>query len=255
MDEHLIKFLVGLIFIILAINTTMVLDIASRSPYQTGAAGQGAGEPGTSLILKTPTTTTTTTTTPVTPLQIRTPTPATTTIPPTPSLKQADNLITTYVTIETPVPQVTEPRQLLQPDVSRRSYDDFITIYSLTNQTLTQAFPNVSFNLVNPPLIIDYTVTSYNVTDIKYIEYKMKSTYYKQNITVTRPYEDTWFKIIVRDKDTGNIIAEDGYGKTLSTERTKSLHIQKSGNFQFEFDGEFGTVSLTMKVDKFGNIP
>jgi len=251
MDEHLIKFLVGLIFIILAINSTMILDIASRSPYQTGAAGQGAAEPVPSLVLKTPTTTTT----PVTPVQIRTPTPATTTIPPTPSLKQAGNLITSYVTIETPVPQVTEPHELLQPDVSRSSYDDFITIYSLTNQTLTQAFPNVSFNLVNPPLIIDYTITPFNVTDIKYIEYKIKSTYYKQNITVTRPYEDTWFKIIVRDKDTGNIIAEDGYGKTLSMDRTKSLDIQKSGNFQFEFDGEFATIDLKMKVNPLGNIP
>ena len=253
MDEHLIKFLVGLIFIILAINTTMILDIASRSPYQTGAAGQGAAEPVPSLVLITPTTTTTTT--PVTPLQIRTPAPASTTIPPTPSLKQADNLITTYVTIETPVPLVTETRELLQPDVSRTSYDDFITIYSITNQTLTQAFPIVSFNLVNAPLIIDYTVTPYNITDIKYIEYKMKSTYYKQNITVTRPYEDTWFTIVVKDKDTGNIIAEDGYGKSRSTERSKSLDIQRTGNFQFEFDGQFGTVNLTMKVNPLGNLP
>jgi hypothetical protein len=251
MDEDLIKFLVGLIFIILAINTTMILDIASRSPYQTSAAGQGAAEPVTPLVLKTPTTTTT----PVTPIQIRAPTPATTTIPPTPPLKQADHLISPYVTIETPVPQVTEPRELLQPDVSRRSYDDFITIYSLTNQNLTQAFPNVSFNLVNPPLIIDYTITPFNVTDIKYIEYKMKSTYYKQNITVNRPFEDTWFTIIVRDKDTGNIIAEDGYGKTRSTDRSNHLEILKSGNFQFAFDGEFGKVNLTMKVDKLGNIP
>jgi len=251
MDEDLIKFLVGLIFIILAINTTMILDIASRSPYQNSAAGQGAAEPVPSLVLKTPTTTTT----PVTPLQIRAPTPATTTIPPTPSLKQADNFITSYVTIETPVPQVTEPRELLQPDVSRRSYDDFITIYSLTNQNLTQAFPNVSFNLANPPLIIEYTITPYNVTDIKYIEYKLKSTYYKENITVIRPFEDTWFTVTVRDKDTGNIIAEDGYGKTRSTVRSNHLEILKSGNFQFTFDGEFGKVNLTMKVNKLGNLP
>jgi len=251
MDEHLIKFLIGVIFIILTINTTMILDIASRSPYQNSTAGQGAGEPGTSLMLKSPTTTTP----PVTPPQVRAPTPSATIISPTPSLKQADNLITTYVTIETPTPQVTEPHTLLQPDVPRSSYDDFVTIYSLTNQTLTQSFPLVSFNLVNPPLIIEYEVTPFNITDIKYIEYKMKSTYYKQNITVTRPYEDTWFTVIVRNKDTGKIVAEDGFGKTLSTEQSKRLAIQKSGNFQFEFAGQFGNITLTMKVDKLGNIP
>jgi hypothetical protein len=251
MDEHLIKFLIGLIFIILAINTTVIFDIASRSPYQTTTAGQGAGEPGGSLVLKTPTTTTPS----VTPLQVRTPTPSATAIPQTPSLKQADNFITTYVTVETPIPVTTERHEMLQPDVVEHSYNDFITLFSLTNRTLSQSIPNVSFNLVNPPLIIDYTVTPYNVTDIKYIEYKQKSTYYFQNITVIRPYEDTWFTVIVRDKATGAIIAEDGFGKTHSMDRTKQLKIQRIGNLQFEFDGQFGTVNLTLKAEKLGNIP
>jgi hypothetical protein len=251
MDEHLIKFLIGVIFIILTINTTMILDITSRSPYQNSTAGQGAGEPGTSPILKSPTTTTP----PVTPLQVRAPTPSATTIPLTPSLKQADNLITTYVTIEIPVPQETEPHTLLQPDVPHSSYEDFVTIFTLKDRTLTQAIPNVSFNLVNPPLIIEYTVTPYNITDVKYYEYKQMKTYYSQNITVTRPYEDTWFTVIVRDKDTGTIVAEDGFGKTRSMDQSKRLAIQKSGNFQLEFAGQFGNVTLTMKVNKLGNIP
>jgi hypothetical protein len=228
----------------------MILDIASRSPDQNSAA-DGAGETTTLALLKTPAPTTT----PLTPFQVRTPVPATTTNPLTPSLKQADNFITTYVTIETPIPQVTQPHEYLQPEVPRIFYDDFVTIYSINNQSMSQAFSNVSFNLVNPPLVIDYTITPYNITDIKYIEYKMKSTYYKQNITVNRPYEDTWFTIVVRDKETGKIVAEDGYGKTRSMDRSNQLAVLTSGNLQFEFDGQFGTVNLTMKVNPLGNIP
>jgi hypothetical protein len=248
MDDHLLQSLIGIIFIILAINTTMIVDIASRSPSQASIAGQGAGESGALLGLKTPTTTIPS----VTPLQVRPPTPSPTTISPTPSLKQADNFITTYVTVETPVPVTTEEHVLLQPDVVESSYNDFITIFSL-NQSLTKVIPNVSFNLVNPPLIIDYTVTPYNITDIKYIEYKQIKTYYSQNITVIRPYENTWFSVTVRDKNTGTVVAQDGFGKTLSMDRTKQLKIQKAGNFQFEFDGQFANVTLTMKVDKLGN--
>lgn len=250
MDEELIKGLIGVIFIILIINTTMVLDIASRSPSQDNSVGQGAGVTGAVGNLKNPAATTPAVTTPV---------PAITTvpktIPPTPAATQGKNLITSYVTIETPIPQITEARPFIQADVSRPSYDNFITIYSLSDQTLTQDFPLISFNLVNPPLIIDYAVKPYNVTDLKYYEYKMKSTYYTETINITRPYEDTWFNIVVRNKDTGEIIAEDGFGRLHSTENLKRLSIQKSGNFQFEYDGQFGYLTLTMKVNKTGNIP
>jgi len=244
MDEELIKGLIGIIFITLLINTTMILDIASRSPSQDNSVGRGAVDSGVVGNLKNPAATTPAVTTPV---------PKT--IPPTPAATQGKNLITAYVTIETPIPQITEAHPFIQADISRQSYDDFITIYSLTTQTLTQDFPLISFNLVNPPLIIDYAVTPYNVTDLKYYEYKMKSTYYTETINITRPYEDTWFNVVVRNKDTGEIVAEEGFGKLYSTEKQKRLIIHKGGNYQFEFDGQFGYLTLTMKVNKIGNIP
>jgi hypothetical protein len=251
MDEALIKSIIGVIFIILAINTTMILDIASRSPSQSTIADTDAGNPVPAASLKSPALPTTS----VTPLPVPKASAVPTTAPPTTSLKQGNTLAATYVTIEAPQPQVTEPHTFLQTDVPRSSYEDFITIYSIRNQTLTQAFPNVSFNLVNPPLVIDYTVTPYNITDIKYVEYKQKSTYYSQNLTVTRPYEDTWFTVVVRDKDTGNIVTQDAVGKTFGMAGPSRLVVQKAGNFQFEFDGEFGYLTLTMKVEKEGNIP
>jgi hypothetical protein len=83
----------------------------------------------------------------------------------------------------------------------------------------------------------------------------MKSTYYTETINITRPYEDTWFNVVVRNKDTGEIVAEEGFGKLYSTEKQKRLIIHKGGNYQFEFDGQFGYLTLAMKVNKMGNIP
>lgn len=119
---------------------------------------------------------------------------------------------------------------------------------------MTEAFPNVSFNLVNPPLIIEYSVIPINITDIKNIEYKIKSKKYNETLHITRPYEGTWFTVIVRDKESSGIVAEDGVGKIWSFTSPKRLDIQNIGNFQFEFDGEFGYLTLTMKVKKEGNI-
>jgi len=118
-----------------------------------------------------------------------------------------------------------------------------------------QSFANVSFNLRSPPLIIEYSVNPLNTTDLKYVEYKLGSKMHQETINLTRPYEGTWFTVVVRDKDTGEIIYEDGMGRTRAFISPNQLDIRKTGNFQFEFDGEFGYLNLTMKVKKEGNIP
>jgi hypothetical protein len=115
--------------------------------------------------------------------------------------------------------------------------------------------PSVSFTLVNPPLILDYMVFPVNITDIKYIEYKLGSTSFNGNINITRAYEESWFQIIVRDKDTDETVFDEGYGKTHAMISPNRLEVQKNGNYIFEFSGDFAKVTLTMKVKKEGNLP
>jgi hypothetical protein len=200
----------------------------------------------------TPSTTANTATSPVS--TYTTPSSQVTNKPVTQSSGSAKNQIISYVTIETLQPQASETHNILQPDIPVTSINDFVTIYSIKNQSLTEAFPNVSFNLVNPPLVIEYSVIPVNITDIKNIEYKIKSKRYNETLRITRPYEGTWFTVIARDKESGGIVAEDGVGKIWSFTSPKRLDIQNIGNFQFEFDGEFGYLTLTMKVKKEGNI-
>ena len=133
--------------------------------------------------------------------------------------------------------------------------EGYVTIYSLTGQKISQVLPLVSFSLLNPPLVIDYNVTPSRAVDIKYMEYKEMTTMHKENIVIDRPYEDTWFMVIVRNKDTGEIATEDGFGRTFSFQSPRQLVLRECGNYSLEFTGDYGNLDLSIKVKQEGNFP
>jgi len=133
--------------------------------------------------------------------------------------------------------------------------DNYFTIYSMENQEAQTNYPYVLFDLDNPPLVINYAVTPMSSTDVKMLDYKIMATEHHDNVTINRPYEQSWFSIIVRDNATGTIVAEDGYGKSYAQESSpKDLAVYKAGTYRFEFTGSHAVVNLTMKVKKEGNI-
>jgi hypothetical protein len=159
-----------------------------------------------------------------------------------------------YVTIEA-VPVTSPPRvQDLSSSLPVSHLDNLFTIYSLTGQRVQQILPYVSFSLVNPPLVIDYTVTPLNVTEVKELDYKIVSKVYHEKLIINRPYEQAWFLVVVRDRETGKVVLEDGYGKTYSLDPSRRLVLYTGGNYRFEFTGAYVSVDLAMKVNKEGNI-
>jgi hypothetical protein len=252
MDEELNRLLFGLIILLLIINTTQIWSLSSsvygqnpaqqtKSPLSIGpSAALLEGETGSGNVQPGPTTT----------LAPRT-TPAQNVI-------SSQNIISPYVTVEQRHHEEDIKRTSIffEPEKTESSEGNFITIYSFNNESVSQAnMPSVSFPLVNPPLILDYTVFPVNVTDIKYIEYKLGSTSFHGNINITRVYEDSWFQITVRDKDTSETVFDEGFGKTHAMNSPNRLEVQKSGNYIFEFSGDNAKVTLTMKVKKEGNFP
>jgi hypothetical protein len=163
--------------------------------------------------------------------------------------------ISSYVTIETKKSPEIETHTFIQPKIVQKYEEGYVTIYSLTNQEVSQVLPIVSFSLLNPPLVIDYNITPTNATDIKYMEYKEMATVHQENLVINRPFEDTWFEVIVRNKDTGQLITEDGFGRTYSFQSPRQLVLRENGNYSFEFTGDYAKLDLTMKVKNEGNFP
>ena len=173
-----------------------------------------------------------------------------------PDLQPVENTVPprSYVTIEPALTPEVPTLEDVSSNIPVPSTQDYFTIYSLTNQQLVENVSIVSFNLVNPPLVIDYQVTPFNVTDIKSLDYKIISTEFHENRTIDRAYEQSYFRVIVRDRDTGAVVLEDGYGPMYSPDLTRELTLYQSGNFRFEFSGRYATVNLTMKVKPEENI-
>jgi hypothetical protein len=163
--------------------------------------------------------------------------------------------LSSYLLIETPAPHEIKMRPTLQPGISRKSFEGFITLYALTNQNLPIDFPRISLKLVKPPLVIDYNISPINSMDIKYLEHKELATVYKENIVIARSYENSWFRVVVRDKDTGEIVEEDGFGRTYSFDNQRQLVVRTCGNYTIEFSGEDATVDLAIRVQDGGIMP
>jgi hypothetical protein len=261
MDEEMNNLVIGVIFLILIINMTMLMSIttslygpdpgkpvspapSSSFPVFASSANpdppvfpanlvptivpllnQGAALPDTNVIVSGQ--------------------------GPTASIKS----ISSYVTIEAKETPEVVRHTFIQPEIPQRNETGYVTIYALTNQKVSQVLPRVSFSLINPPLVIDYSLIPEEAKDIKYIEYKKISTEYKENLVIDRPFEDTWFTVIVRDKETGQLVAEDGFGRTYSFQSPRQLVVRESGNYSIECTGDYAMINLTMKVKPEGNFP
>ena len=266
----------GVIFLILIIISTMMISITStlysqNSSEANGAAGISSSTPNPVSLA------------PVSPENLISPIPTDTTITPVP----ADTLTTEnippgnsgvlipdtvlvvreahappvsesnspYVTIEPKAVAETTSPVSIQPIVTRQYVEGYTTIYSLADQNVSPLLPIVSFTLRNPPLVIDYNVTPFTAIDIKHLEYKEISTNYEEDLAINRPYENAWFMVIVRNKDTGEIVSEDGVGGNYSLQTPKQLVVRGTGNFSVEFTGQYATLDLAMKVRQEGNFP
>ncbi len=258
MDEDIVRLVFGVIFLILIINTTILVSIGStlygtapipapRISQLPALASPADPDPPASLISLIPT---------IKPLGNQgAALPDTNVIVTNPDTLPVIKSVSSYVTLEPREPPEIESHTIIQSTVAERYKEGYVTIYSLTGQKISQVLPIVSFSLLNPPLVIDYNVTPLRAVDIKYMEYKEITTTHKENLVINRPYEDTWFTVIVRNKDTGNIVTEDGFGRTYSFQSPRQLVLRECGNYSFEFSGDYGNLNLIMKVKQEGNFP
>ena len=215
MEEEHREILMGIIILFLIVNTIAIFSMAS----------------GTYLQSSSPTRITAVETTAPVPSVNPTPPPLVSSIPPP---------VKIAVPTPTPVP-------------ARAGYSN---IYYLKNRELdTTAIPPILFNLVKPPLIIDFDVIAMNITDTKYFDYKILSTEHHESVDIIRPYENAEFVITVTDNDSGKVMAEDGYGKEYGLQSPKSLVVKERGNYSISFSGMYVNVSLSLEAPDERNFP
>lgn len=111
-----------------------------------------------------------------------------------------------------------------------------------------------AFDLVNPPMYINYSITKpFNITQTKLVTDKNgKETLLKYE----RPNPAAYMVITIRDRDTGDILMQDGYGQKYSyfTNNT-DMKLMKGGNLLVEVSGYNVTGAVGFWAKPSGNFP
>jgi hypothetical protein len=129
---------------------------------------------------------------------------------------------------------------------------EYVTIFKNNlSYNLNNSY-KISFNLINPPLVIHYKVIPHNITDIKWFEPRDAK---KKNdtVTVNRPDEFAWFELKIYDQD--GLYTRQGWGRLYGIPlTTQEIVIRNPGIYQIEFSGQEVSVSSDILVKKEGNI-
>jgi len=111
-----------------------------------------------------------------------------------------------------------------------------------------------AFNLKNPPMFINYSVIPTNITVTKLVTLKTGSKG-EQTIRYSDYSPYSWFEITVRNKTTGEIYLQDGFGpgKGYRSYTAGTVKIMKRDDLQIEFYGNAITATAGVWIKPYVN--
>lgn len=174
-----------------------------------------------------------------------------------PSLTVSTIATPIYVTIATPylTPEPSSRVTYQTVPIISPVMEDYVVIYSIRNQPFAFNKTAVSFDLKNPPMLIDFQLTNTNITrNISGDSRVLKNEWTFNNTVYYDP--NAYFEVTVREKSTGNIVLQDGFGqsKQYGTGNPRHLKVYSAGNYLIEFGGNKVKANINLSVKREGNI-
>jgi hypothetical protein len=102
-----------------------------------------------------------------------------------------------------------------------------------------------SFNSVKAPVSVQLTTRPLMINDKK-IVFSGVSDNSGTEYDITRPDENAYSEIVVRDLTTGAVVAQEGYGKLYSSESPKKITLLKEGHYEVAISGAKTTIDLAV---------
>lgn len=166
-----------------------------------------------------------------------TPTPTAATPTPTP----------TYLIPATPInsPTITNP-----PTSSPTPTPEAIEYFEIYTNSIDFNYDVISYvyDLRYPPMVIEFEVHP-ELVEREVVKTSDYGTKEKVTITQLLPHDLAEFKLTVYDKNTGDIVAEEGYGRAFSsTSPDRELVIRVPGLYQIEMTGAYVNVDISFEV-------
>jgi hypothetical protein len=103
-----------------------------------------------------------------------------------------------------------------------------------------------NYNLEDPPLLIEYTLTVPNISKTRVITDPVSGG--DKTVTITYPDPIASFEVTVKDLETKKIIARDGYGGQYDVSYSKHIWVRYPGSYYIEFWGNRVTARVKFRV-------
>ena len=133
--------------------------------------------------------------------------------------------------------------------------EDMVCLIDFSNLNMTFEANKTAkkFDLKNPPMYINYTITKpFNVTGTRIVDSKtLNNEEISQKYSYYSPY--AYLQFTIRDPVTGEIFDEDGFGKNYGTSLNKTIRITKMGNLLIEVSGFNVTPTIGFWIKPSGN--
>ena len=175
-------------------------------------------------------------------------------VSPTGNSATAPTETTNYVTMETPFGGNTPSYTIIQttPPVTPVA-DEYVQIYGNT-QFFAYNKTAFSFDLKNPPMLIDFTEKPINSTGTNTVQSRAGG-HGDQTVNYDYFSPTSWYQVTVRNKVTGDIILQDGFQNGYSMDPgARTIKILNRGNFLIELSGNQVTATTNISVKRAGNI-
>jgi len=134
--------------------------------------------------------------------------------------------------------------------------EDLSCLIYTKKQTYTYNGTAFTFDLKNPPMFIDYTVIPTNITVHKVVAPRTGT---KSGGDITLTYSDyspsSWFLVTVRNKTTGEIYLQDGFGPGIGYRQyiNGTIKVLARDDLLVEFKGNQITATARIWVKPLGN--
>lgn len=157
--------------------------------------------------------------------------------------------IPTYDAISDMGPTYRNLTMLVEPTPIIPVYKEiFHSELSLKDHTVAYAY-----ELQKPPLVINFDIKP--KVDTRTIWYENKSQNYNSKgyrpdvfVTIRQISPNAWFEVIVRDKLTGNIVLDEGFGRNFGGNTNRTTQVRSSGNYRIDMSGNEVNVTVRMHI-------
>ena len=160
-----------------------------------------------------------------------------------------------YVTEETPFETSTPGYTTYQtlPPTTIQIVDDYVQIYGKT-QYFSYNKTAFSFDLKNPPMLIEFTVKPINNTGTNVIDSRAGG-HTDQSVAYSYFSPSSWYQVTVRNKTTGEKIVQDGFQNGYSQQSDRRIiKVLNQGNLLIELGGNQISAITNISVKRTGNI-